>query len=47
LTELIEAGRIVPVVERRYAFDDVTEALDAIGAGHARAKLVLTRSSTG
>ena len=43
LRELIEARRITRVVERRYSFEEVTEALEVIGEGHARAKLVLSR----
>jgi len=44
LRELIESEQITPVIERRYGFDDVGAALEAIGEGHARAKLVLSRA---
>jgi NADPH:quinone reductase-like Zn-dependent oxidoreductase len=43
LGELVETNRVSPIVERRYGFDEVGAALDAIGEGHARAKLVLSR----
>lgn len=43
LRDLIEAGSVAPAVERRYGFEELGEALAAIGEGHARAKLVLTR----
>jgi NADPH:quinone reductase-like Zn-dependent oxidoreductase len=43
LSEMIERNEIRPVIERRYSFDEVTDALAAIGEGHARAKLVLSR----
>ena len=42
LRELIEAGKVRPVVERRYALGDVADALRYMGEGHARGKLVIT-----
>ncbi len=42
LRELIEAGKIVPVIDRRYPFHETAEALRYLGAGHARGKIVIT-----
>jgi NADPH:quinone reductase-like Zn-dependent oxidoreductase len=42
LRELIEAGRVCPVVERRYALSELTEAMRAMREGHARGKHVVT-----
>lgn len=42
LSELIEAGRIAPVIDRQYTLDKVADALRYIGEGHARAKIVIT-----
>jgi NADPH:quinone reductase-like Zn-dependent oxidoreductase len=42
ITELCEAGTIVPVIDRRYPLSEVPEALRYLGEGHARGKLVIT-----
>jgi NADPH:quinone reductase-like Zn-dependent oxidoreductase len=42
LKELLEAGKIVPVIDRRYPFSDVPEALRYLGEGHAQGKVVIT-----
>ncbi len=42
LTELLEAGKIVPVIDRRYPLSEAAEALRYLGAGHARGKVVVT-----
>ncbi len=42
LRELIEAGKIVPVIDRRYPFQEIPEAMRYLGAGHARGKIVIT-----
>jgi NADPH:quinone reductase-like Zn-dependent oxidoreductase len=42
LRELLEAGRIVPVVERTYPLSDIAEAMRYLGTAHAQGKLVLT-----
>ena len=44
LKELAEAERIAPVIDRRYAFGDVAEALRYQGEGHSRGKIVVTMS---
>jgi NADPH:quinone reductase-like Zn-dependent oxidoreductase len=42
IRELVEAGKLTPVIERRYTLDETAEALRAMGAGHLRGKLVIT-----
>jgi NADPH:quinone reductase-like Zn-dependent oxidoreductase len=42
---LIEAGKIKPVIDRRYSLDKVPDAMQYIGEGHARAKIVITVQS--
>jgi NADPH:quinone reductase-like Zn-dependent oxidoreductase len=42
LRELLDTGKITPVVERTYLLEQVADALEYMGTGHARAKLVVT-----
>jgi len=42
LKELLEAGKVVPVIDRRYPLSEAAEALRYLGAGHARGKVVIT-----
>jgi NADPH:quinone reductase-like Zn-dependent oxidoreductase len=42
IKELIEAGNIKPVIDRRYPLSEAAEALRYLGAGHARGKVVIT-----
>ena len=42
LRELIEAGKVRPVVERVYELREVADALRYLGEGHAQGKIVLT-----
>ena len=42
LKELVEAGKLVPVIARRYALRDVPEALRYQGEGHTRGKSVIS-----
>jgi NADPH:quinone reductase-like Zn-dependent oxidoreductase len=42
LKDLIEAGKVTPVLERAYPLDRTAEAVDRIGGGHARGKVVIT-----
>jgi NADPH:quinone reductase-like Zn-dependent oxidoreductase len=46
LTELIEAGKLRPVVERTYPLSDVASAIRHWQAGHARGKTVIAVAST-
>lgn len=42
LTGLIEAGKVVPVIDRRYPLTEAAEALRYLGEGHARGKIVIS-----
>jgi NADPH:quinone reductase-like Zn-dependent oxidoreductase len=41
LKELLEAGKIEPVIDKRYAFNELREALRLFGEGHSRGKIVV------
>jgi NADPH:quinone reductase-like Zn-dependent oxidoreductase len=41
LTELIEAGKVRPEIDRRYRFPDVPAAIAYLEEGHAKAKVVV------
>jgi NADPH:quinone reductase-like Zn-dependent oxidoreductase len=41
LQELLEAGTVTPVVDRRYDLSKVPAALRYLGAGHAKGKMVI------
>jgi NADPH:quinone reductase-like Zn-dependent oxidoreductase len=38
----MEAGKMKPVIERRYELADAAAALRYLGEGHAQGKLVIT-----
>jgi NADPH:quinone reductase-like Zn-dependent oxidoreductase len=40
--ELLEAGKVVPVIDRRYPLGETAEAIRYLEAGHARGKVVIT-----
>ena len=42
LKELVEAGKVVPVIDKRYSLSEAAEALRYLGAGHARGKVIIT-----
>jgi NADPH:quinone reductase-like Zn-dependent oxidoreductase len=42
LRELLEAGKVAPVIDKRYSLNEVPEALRYLGEGHARGKVVIT-----
>ena len=42
LTELIEAGKITPVIDRTYPLAEAPQAIDYLTEGHARGKVVIT-----
>jgi NADPH:quinone reductase-like Zn-dependent oxidoreductase len=42
LRELVEAGKVKPVVERQYELDEIADAFRYLGTGHVQGKLVIT-----
>ena len=42
IKELLEAGKVVPVIDKRYSLSEAAEALRYLGEGHARGKVVIT-----
>jgi NADPH:quinone reductase-like Zn-dependent oxidoreductase len=42
MKELLEAGKIVPIIDKRYPLSETPEALRYLGQGHARGKVVIT-----
>ena len=46
ITELCEAGKVVPAIDRRYALSEVPEALRYLGEGHAKGKVVIDLEQT-
>ena len=42
LQELLEAGKVTPVIDRQYELSEAPAALSYLGEGHARAKVVIT-----
>jgi NADPH:quinone reductase-like Zn-dependent oxidoreductase len=42
IQELLEAGSVVPVIDRTYPLPEVPEAIRYLEEGHARGKVVIT-----
>ena len=42
LKELLEAGKVVPTIDKRYPLNEVPEALRYLDTGHARGKIVIS-----
>jgi NADPH:quinone reductase-like Zn-dependent oxidoreductase len=42
IKELIEAGKVKPVIDRRYSLHEVPDAMRYLGEGHAQGKVVIT-----
>ena len=42
MTELIEAGKIRPLIDKTFPLREVPEAIRYLTAGHARGKIVIT-----
>ena len=42
LADQIEAGKMKPVIDRRYPLSEVPEAIRYLEAGHAQGKVVIT-----
>jgi NADPH:quinone reductase-like Zn-dependent oxidoreductase len=47
LTNLLQAGKIKPGIDRTYPLDDVPEAIRCLESGAARGKLVIRIASNG
>lgn len=45
LKELLEAGKVVPVIDRCYPLSQTAQALRYLGKGHARGKVIITVES--
>jgi len=41
LSELMQAGKVTPVIDRSYALSDVPAAIKYLEEGHARGKVVI------
>jgi NADPH:quinone reductase-like Zn-dependent oxidoreductase len=41
ITELCEAGKVIPIIDRRYPLNQVPEALRYVGEGRAKGKVVI------
>jgi len=42
LKELIEAGKVTPVIDRTYRLSETPQAMDYVGAGHTQGKVAIT-----
>ena len=42
LRELMEAGKVTPVIDRTYSLSEVPQAIRHLEEGHARGKIVIT-----
>jgi NADPH:quinone reductase-like Zn-dependent oxidoreductase len=42
LRELLEAGKMTPVIDRRYELSEIADALRYMGEGHAQGKIVIS-----
>ncbi len=47
LRELIEAGRVTPVIDRTYPLRESADAIRYLETGHARGKVVISVSANG
>ncbi len=47
LGELLEAGKIVPLIDRCYPLSEVPEAIRYVEEKHAQGKVVITLESNG
>ena len=45
LTELIETGKVTPIIDRTYPLGEARRAIDHVGEGHARGKVVVAVST--
>jgi len=47
MKELLEAGKVTPIIDRRYPLSELPDALRYLEKGHARGKVVITVRSGG
>jgi NADPH:quinone reductase-like Zn-dependent oxidoreductase len=47
LKELMEAGKIVPVIDRRYTLSETAQAIKHLEEGNVRGKVIITMDDTG
>jgi D-arabinose 1-dehydrogenase-like Zn-dependent alcohol dehydrogenase len=47
IKELCEAGKIVPILHKRYSMSEVPEALRYVGEGRAKGKVVIIVEQSG
>lgn len=47
VSQLLESGRVVPVIDRRYPLDELPQAFQYFGEGHARGKVIITVEQKG
>ena len=45
IKELVEAGKVKPVIDRSYPLSEVPEAIRYVETGHARGKVVINIGS--
>ncbi len=45
LKDMIEAGTLTPVIDRTYSLSDSAAAMDRMGDGHPRGKIVISVAS--
>ena len=46
MRQLMEEGKVTPVIDRRYGLSQVPEAIRYLEEGHARGKVVITLGQT-
>jgi len=44
MRELIETGKVIPVIDKCYPLSEAVEALRYVDTGHAQGKVVITMS---
>mgnify|MGYP002064659396 FL=1 len=42
MKELLESGKVVPVIDRRYPLQDTAEAMQYLGSSQQHGKVVIT-----
>ncbi len=42
MRELLESGRVTPVINKHYSLSELPEALRYLAEGHARGKIIIT-----